>query len=88
MSFLDFYGQKLYQQSSLPMCCRPFNASLKEQVYSYRQNRLTTDAGGEFNAVNKYMGNNKRMYRIRTSLKSLATLDNAIGLLKKLLLGF
>ena len=48
-------------------------------------NRLTTDAGGEFNAVKKYMEDNQRMYRIRTGLRSLATLDNAIGLLKKAL---
>ena len=47
-------------------------------------NRLTTDAGGEFADVKKYMERNRRLYRIRTSLRSLATLDNAIGMLKKL----
>ena len=48
-------------------------------------NRLTTDAGGEFASVKKYMGRIRRLYRVRTSLISLATLDNAIGLLKKAL---
>ena len=45
-------------------------------------NRLTTDAGGEFASVKKYMERNRRLYRVRTSLRSLATLDNVIGLLK------
>ena len=48
-------------------------------------NRLTTDAGGEFVDVKKFMHEQNRQYRIRTSLRSLATLDNAIGLLKKAL---
>ena len=47
-------------------------------------NRLTTDAGGEFAEVKKYMERNQRLYRVRTGLRSLATLDNAIGLLKNL----
>ena len=47
--------------------------------------RLTTDAGGEFAGVKKFMGEMNRQYRIRTSQRSLATLDNAIGLLKKAL---
>ena len=48
-------------------------------------NRLTTDAGGEFADVKKYMERNRRTYRVRKSLRSLATIDNAIGLLKKAL---
>ena len=31
------------------------------------------------------MEKNRKLYRVRTSLRSLATLDNAIGLLKKAL---
>ena len=48
-------------------------------------NRLTTDAGGEFADVKKYMEKNRRTYRVRKSLRSLATIDNAIGQLKKAL---
>ena len=47
--------------------------------------RLTTDAGGEFAGVKKFMGEMNRQYRVRTSQRSLATLDNAIGQLKKAL---
>ena len=38
--FPAFSGPKPLQPSSLPKCCRPLNASLKEQVYSYRQTDL------------------------------------------------
>ena len=48
-------------------------------------NKLTTDAGGEFAEVKKYMEDMNRIYRIRTSRRSLATLDSAIGALKKAL---
>ena len=48
-------------------------------------NRLTTDAGGEFAGVKKFMHDMNRQYRVRSSMRSLATLDNAIGLLKKAL---
>ena len=41
-------------------------------------NKLTTDAGGEFADVKKYMNDMNRIYRIRTSRRSLATLDSAI----------
>ena len=46
-------------------------------------NKLTTAKGGEFTAVKKYMADTNRIYRFRTSRRSLATLDNAIGALKK-----
>ena len=48
-------------------------------------NRLTTAAGGEIVDVKKFMTDMNRVYRVRTSLRSLATLDNAIGLMKKAL---
>ena len=48
-------------------------------------NKLTTDAGGEFTDVKKYMNDMNRIYRIRTSQRCLATLDSAIGALKKAL---
>ena len=47
--------------------------------------RLTTDAGGEFKDVKAYMEKSNRIYRVKTELRSLATLDNAIGLMKKAL---
>ena len=48
-------------------------------------NKLTTDKRGEFRDVEAYMNDMNRIYRIRTSRRSLATLDSAIGALKKAL---
>ena len=47
--------------------------------------KLTTDKGGEFRDVETYMEDMNRIYKIRTSRRSLATLDSAIGALKKAL---
>ena len=48
-------------------------------------NRLTPDVGGEFACVKIFMTEMNRIYKFRTSQRSLATLDSAIGSLKKAL---
>ena len=52
-------------------------ASIKEKHTEFEIRRITTDGGAEFNLFKKYN------HHLKTSLRSLATLDNAIGSFKK-----
>ena len=56
-----------------------------EQNIGQLPDRLTTDAGSEFTGVKRYLEEKGKKYRTKTGLRSLATLDNAIGNLKKAL---
>ena len=47
--------------------------------------RLTTDAGSELTAVKKYLDERGKKYRTKAAFRSLATLANASGNLKKAL---
>ena len=52
---------------------------LKEEYAEFEIRRITTDEGSEFRLFDKYN------HKLKTSLRSLATLDNAIGSFKKAL---
>ena len=87
----DVFSRKIWTRALVTKQPPEVQQAFKQIVDQVRDeggelpNKLTTDAGGEFADVKTYMNEMNRIYRIRTSQRSLATLDSAIGALKKAL---
>ena len=87
----DVFSRKIWTRALVTKQPPEVQQAFKQIVDQVRDeggqlpNKLTTDKGGEFRDVEAYMNDMNRIYRIRTSRRSLATLDSAIGALKKAL---
>ena len=70
----DIFSRKIWAEAMMTKqpaeVQRAFKRIIDRANVLLPPNRLTTDAGGEFADVKKYMERNRRTYRVRKSLRS------------------